>query len=257
MSQAEFAEFDYRLMAMAFAIHNEFGRFCHESVYQAAFLDACRDAKLSAETEVRISVSHGAFCKHYFVDLVVAEGALYELKTVERFAPEHRAQILTYIMLLGLNHGKLINWRMPSVQSEFVSTSLTPKTRREFEIDTGRWDASHPSASSVLETTRALMADWGAFLNIEIYRDAIIELVTGNPAQADRVDIAHGSRIVGHQPLHLVTPETALVVSASTAPTGFEKHLERLLNHTTLDSMLWINLNQHDIACTTLNNKGT
>ena len=125
MSQAEFAKLDYELMAMAFKIHNEYGRFCHESVYQAAFLKACQDSDFSAETEVRISVSHGRFCKDYFVDLMVGCGALYELKTVEHFAPKHRAQLLTYLMLLGVRHGKLVKWRSPWVRSEFVSTSLT------------------------------------------------------------------------------------------------------------------------------------
>ena len=101
----------------------------------------------------------------------------------------------------------------------------------------------------------ALMIDWGAFLSTELYRDAIIELVTKKPSTPRSVEIMQGDNIVGRQPMYLVCPKTALVVSASTMPDGFEAHLQRLLNHTALENMFWINMNKHNVLCTNLHNK--
>ncbi len=255
LAQKEFSELDYRVMGMAFEIHSEYGRFCHESVYQAALAQACLDAGLHAATEVKITVSHAAFCKHLYVDLLIGSGALYELKTAERLVPQHRAQTLSYLMLLGLPHGKLINWRSPSVQSEFISTTLTHETRQEFTLDDRRWNRNVELADDLLRIIKAILCDWGAFLNADLYRDAIQELVTGGPSEVQKVTIRKGSRKMGHQHLHLVAPQSGLVVSASTSPDHFERHLQRLLDHTPLATMFWVNLNKHNIQCTTLFNR--
>ncbi len=255
MSQAEFTKLDYELMALAFKIHSEYGRFCHESVYQGAFVQACEDMGLSIKSELQVSVSHLSFSKHYYVDVLVGEGVLYELKTVERLVPEHRTQTLTYLILLGLCHGKLINWRAPSLQSEFVSTSLSDTTRREFSVNTMRWDSTRRAAAEVHKTVVDLLNDWGAFLSVDLYRDAIMQLVTGTPASPRRVEIRNGARVIGRQPFYLIAPGTALAISASTTPRSFEKHLQRLLNHTKLENMFWVNMSRHDIVCVTLNNE--
>lgn len=46
----------------------------------------------------------------YRVDFVVEDELLIELKTVERIMPVHDAQVMTYLRLLGLRQGFLINF---------------------------------------------------------------------------------------------------------------------------------------------------
>ena len=48
----------------------------------------------------------------YRVDLVVADAVVVELKTVDRLAPVHDAQLLTYLRLGGWKVGLLINFNV-------------------------------------------------------------------------------------------------------------------------------------------------
>ena len=48
----------------------------------------------------------------YRVDLIVAEAVVVELKTVDRLAPVHDAQLLTYLRLGGWKVGLLINFNV-------------------------------------------------------------------------------------------------------------------------------------------------
>jgi hypothetical protein len=83
-------------------------------------------------------VSFEDFTKVYYIDLLI-NNAIYELKTAQFLAGEHEKQTINYLMLTGLNHAKLINFRPPSVQHRFVSTNLTPAKRYDFKVDDEQW----------------------------------------------------------------------------------------------------------------------
>lgn len=86
-----------------------------------------------------IEVTYPDFSKTYYIDMLVDGSALYELKTASTRVAEHRGQALQYLLLAGLNHGKLINLRPPSVEHEFVSTKLTNEKRRQFRVREEQW----------------------------------------------------------------------------------------------------------------------
>jgi GxxExxY protein len=46
----------------------------------------------------------------YRLDVVVQDQVILELKTVERLAPIHEAQMLTYMKLSGIRTGLLLNF---------------------------------------------------------------------------------------------------------------------------------------------------
>lgn len=48
----------------------------------------------------------------YRLDLVIEEGVILELKSIQRFEPIHTAQLLTYLKLTGLKLGMLINFNV-------------------------------------------------------------------------------------------------------------------------------------------------
>ena len=48
----------------------------------------------------------------YRLDLIVADAVVVELKTVDRLAPVHDAQLLTYLRLGGWKVGLLINFNV-------------------------------------------------------------------------------------------------------------------------------------------------
>ena len=49
----------------------------------------------------------------YRLDVLVGGRVLVEIKSVEAIAPVHRAQLLTYLRLLGVKVGLLVNFNVP------------------------------------------------------------------------------------------------------------------------------------------------
>ena len=47
------------------------------------------------------------------MDLVVNNLVIVELKAVERIEPIYEAQLITYLKLIGLNLGLLVNFNVP------------------------------------------------------------------------------------------------------------------------------------------------
>jgi hypothetical protein len=70
---------------------------------------------------------------------LIDNAAVYELKTARALIGEHKAQALHYLFLLGLHHGKLINFRPKSVEYEFVSNRITPAVRYDLRIEDSKW----------------------------------------------------------------------------------------------------------------------
>ena len=60
----------------------------------------------------------------YRVDLVVADSVVVEIKAVERLAPVHEAQLLTYLRLGGWKAALLINFNVPLLRDGIVRRVL-------------------------------------------------------------------------------------------------------------------------------------
>jgi len=180
MDQEEFARLDYRVMACAFESQNELGRLCDEVVYQndlAARLEAAGVGPI--RKEVPVMLSQQDFIKTYSLDLVVADAAIYELKTDHRLVPEHEAQLLNYLFLQDAQHGKLVNFRPAQVESKFVNNQLAPEARRQLEIDTQRWRETDSTSTLVRATLVPILEDWGGFLELPVYTQALTHFLGG------------------------------------------------------------------------------
>ncbi len=108
VGQKEFARLDRKIMRCAFDIHNEFGRFFDEKMYKKELADRCQEAGFNLHQEVRVQVFHESFTKPYFLDILINQGVIYELKTVKALNETHERQLINYLLIASLNHGKLI-----------------------------------------------------------------------------------------------------------------------------------------------------
>ena len=54
------------------------------------------------------------------MDTVVENAIILELKSCEKIEPIHRAQLLTYLKLSGLNLGLLLNFNVPVMRDGIV-----------------------------------------------------------------------------------------------------------------------------------------
>jgi GxxExxY protein len=253
LSDVAFEAVDYRVMRHAFASQNELGRLCDESAYENDLKARLMAAGFQqVHTQVPLTVSHKTFSKIYRLDLVV-EDALYELKTAQRLTGDHAAQLINYELLLGLGRGKLLNFRPARVEGQICATSLTPKERRNCKILSDRWRDITPVCAKLRETFSDLLADWGAFLDLALYQEALTHLLGGAQIVDQQVSLKRDTTDLGTQRFHLHISDTAFRVTAYTRDhAATEAHLQRLLALTSLRALQWINLNHARIELITL-----
>jgi GxxExxY protein len=256
LSADGFDSLDYRVMGHAYASQNELGRLCDECAYHADLkARLMADGFGSVLTEIPVSVTHRDFSKKYFLDLIV-DNALYELKTDIRLASEHEAQLFNYMFLLGLQRAKLLNFRPTKIHGKIIATSLTQEARRSFEIFTERWKDLTPACSALRQTLCDLLQDWGAFLEVGLYQEALIHFLGGQSNVERRISLSRNGLDLGNQQMFVHTPANAFRLTAVTEDQQYvESHLRRLLALTNLRAIQWINLNHARIEFTTITAK--
>ena len=253
VDQDRFHAVDKILMRHAFDMHNTMGRFFDERIYQEELAQRCRDSDIEVHREVEIRVSHGDFLKSYFIDHLIERGMIYELKTADSLNANHQKQLIHYLLLSGLNHGKLVNFRPGSVESRYVSTRLERNDRMNFRLEAKLLHDDDDQSARLKDTLRELVGDWGAFLEANLYREALLHFLRDPEAGIQPVDIQIGDRIIGSQKMCLLNPTTAWHLSAMRRHLpSYETHIVRLLSHTRLKRIHWINFDHHLITFKTL-----
>ena len=250
LSQKEFGEVSYRVMERVFAIHRDFGRLFDEWIYKQEL--ALRLP--GAQVEVPVDVTHRTFTKRYFLDIVAAEGALFEFKTVEELVPRHRAQLLHYLLLLDLAHGKLVNLRAAEVKHEFVNATMTTAERRQFSLERRDFDAASPGAAAVEGILVPLLEELGTGLELAFYEEALTHFLGGDANVERDVEVLSGDgAVLGTQRMRLCAPDAAFKLTTfSEPPFTFADHCRRLLRHLPIKVVQWINIANHRVTLTTL-----
>src|SRR3990172_914814 len=247
IDEQEFHLLDYQVTGFAYSIHNEIGRLWDEKIYQKELANRCRSAGfVNVETEMPIIVSHKDFRKVYYVDVLVENSILYELKTTNRLNTEHDKQTLNYLFLLGLQHGKIINFRPISVQKRFVSTTLLPEDRYDFVLDDKHWIELDEDSRWLRDLIVELLTDWGAYLETNLFYEAIYHFRGGVEKVVKTVDIFRNESKLGKQKMPLLNQSIAFKLTAITkAVNNFEHHLRRFVHVTNLSALHWINFSHN------------
>ena len=96
----------------AMKIHMELGPGLLESVYEAVLARALERGGLHVERQkaIRFEYDGMVFEEGFRTDLIVDGRVVVELKSVEKLAPVHGKQLLTYLRLMNLSVGLLINF---------------------------------------------------------------------------------------------------------------------------------------------------
>ena len=238
LEQKEFGEIAYEVMRHIFEIHHELGRLFDESIYQREL--ACRVP--DARTEVPIDVCFQDYRKTYYLDVLVSHGAIFELKAVESLTPRHRGQLLNYLLLAELAHGKLVNLRPERVEHEFVNTSLRRADRAEFDVADDGWQ--EVGTVGLKERMIAILRDWGTNLDLGLYEEAAAHFCRNGTGAETEVEVRVGDRRLGVQQVHLAAPNVAFRITGIPADRlpDLETHLHRFLEHSSLHAIQWINV---------------
>lgn len=95
-----------------FHIHRDIGPGLLESAYELLLTESLTQRGLSVERQIPVSLkANGIVIDNAFrADLLVERSLLIEVKSTEAHAPVHAKQLLTYLRLMGLPLGLLMNF---------------------------------------------------------------------------------------------------------------------------------------------------
>ena len=129
-------EISAEVVDAAFHLHKDLGPGLLESVYEIVLAKMLEQRGLVVERQKPISIHYAGlhFDEGFRADLLVFGLLLIELKSVENLAAVHGKQVLTYLRLLNLPLGLLINFgsvtfkegvkRIVNNHSDFASSRL-------------------------------------------------------------------------------------------------------------------------------------
>jgi len=253
ISKDEYHQIDHAVMRLAFDIHNELGRMHDEKVYQTDLAVRCAQAGMAVRAEVPVVVAYKTFSKTYYIDLIVNSAVVYETKTVEVIAGHHRGQTLNYVFLLGVQHGKVVNFRPVSVEHEYVTTNIRPDDRFRLVIDDGDWVDADAESAAFKKLMLELIAEWGAFLSVQLFCDAVVFFFGGEDAVMRRVDIVRDGQLLGSDRMDLLNPQTSFIITANVVgQRSYEKHLQRFLRFANVHRAQWVNFHNQNIMFKTI-----
>lgn len=100
-----------KILEACFEVSNELGTGYLESVYEKALLIALRQKGLKAENQIPLEVKfRGEIVGEFFVDILVENKILIELKVVNTLTKELYAQTINYLKATSIEVGLLINF---------------------------------------------------------------------------------------------------------------------------------------------------
>ncbi len=108
-------ELSYKVISCALEVHRNLGPGLLETVYETCFCDEMSRSGLMVSKQVHCPIIYKGsnLEKSFFIDVLVENALIVELKSVETILPVHEYQLLTYLKLSGKKLGLLINFNVP------------------------------------------------------------------------------------------------------------------------------------------------
>ena len=115
MSEFEYNNISRQIINAAIEVHKELGAGLLESVYEYCLMDELTRNGLYVERQIQLPIFYkgNKLDKEFYIDILVENKIIVELKSVEIILPIHEFQLLTYLKLSGKKLGLLINFNVP------------------------------------------------------------------------------------------------------------------------------------------------
>ena len=128
-----------QIIGAAIAVHRTLGPGLLESAYETCLVYELTQQGLKVEAQKPLPVVYREVkldCG-YRLDLLVEDTVVVELKAVDRLAPIHTAQLMSYLKLSGCKVGLLINFHETLLKNgivrkvnDFPDTQRSPRSPR-------------------------------------------------------------------------------------------------------------------------------
>lgn len=117
ISEAELNQISSKIIAAAIDVHRELGPGLLESVYEYCFFEELTTRGLFVKKQVQLPIIYKgkALEKDFFIDLLVDDEIVIEIKAIETILPVHEVQLVTYLKLANKRLGLLINFNVPKL----------------------------------------------------------------------------------------------------------------------------------------------
>ena len=111
-----------KIIGAAIEVHKTLGPGLLESAYEECLCHELSIQGLLFEKQKPLSVDYKGkkLDCGYRLDIIVEKAIIIELKSCEKIEPIHKAQLLTYLKLSGLNLGLILNFNVPLMRDGIV-----------------------------------------------------------------------------------------------------------------------------------------
>lgn len=119
-----FPELSYKIIGVASKVFNNTGYGMPEKYYQKALAEELKSAKINFKREVLIQVNYlDKKIGHYFVDFIIEDKILLELKIIPKLGYVLTKQVLAYLKQANIKLGILIYFTKNGVKYRRVLNS--------------------------------------------------------------------------------------------------------------------------------------
>jgi GxxExxY protein len=124
LTKSELTHLTYQINGAAIEVHKTLGPGLYEKVYHECLKEELRIRDISFETEKKILINYKniEFETDFRCDLIIENSIVVELKSVEEINPIHEAQLLTYMKLLNIPKGILLNFNCLNLYTQGQKT---------------------------------------------------------------------------------------------------------------------------------------
>jgi GxxExxY protein len=115
-------DLSYRVVGAAIEVHKTLGPGLLESVYEKCLLQELSLRGINASNQVNIPIEYKGISleTEMRADILIENVLVVELKAVDVILPIHQAQLLTYLNLMKLPKGLLINFNTINIVDSLV-----------------------------------------------------------------------------------------------------------------------------------------
>ena len=101
-----------KVIGCAIEVHKTLGPGLLESSYESCLLYELQQAGINAKHQVLLPIKYKSILidTGYRLDILIENNLILELKAVDKLAPIHTAQLITYLKLSEIKTGLLINF---------------------------------------------------------------------------------------------------------------------------------------------------
>ena len=117
MTKKEITQLSYEIIGYAIKVHKKLGPGLLEKIYEECLKYELEKNGYKVKQQINIEIDYYdlELSNPLRLDLWVNDCVIVELKTVEKFHPIDEAKLLTYMKLLGVPQGLLINFNTTNI----------------------------------------------------------------------------------------------------------------------------------------------